>query len=438
MIPLPPEPLIGHLEGYYGRLLAPGERETLLDALARNAMNAWWHAPKEDPTHRLRWRESPSEEEATAFARFCRRARGLGVHVIAGLAPGIDFAWRHVDGGPDLERLAARTAALLDAGAGVAALLLDDLDDDFAARAPSGASEGAVHARLANALGETLGRALVVVPRIYADELHATAPDYLPDFSAALDERHGIALCGSDVVARTVSLADCRRRLVHDRHRIVAWDNLYANDYCPRRLFLGPWTGRADLVDVLVNPTGLPATDALLLDVVGDERAHPGRTDAERAAGLARIRARHGVPEAFETIARHFVHPATNPVPGDGSANAATGPEARDAARRAVGASGFAVKAATGAGAGTGEGANGANGVAPDGVPSAASLAASLAALDTLQWRWKTPLAREWYPFLAGLRHDLSIAAGTLAPLRVAKTQPGALALALLRPPARG
>jgi hypothetical protein len=44
-------------------------------------------------------------------------------------------------------------------------------------------------------------------------------------------------------------------------------------------------------------------------------------------------------------------------------------------------------------------------------------------AIETLLWRWKTPLAREWYPFLFGLKHDLLIAAGELPALRIAKTQ---------------
>ena len=44
-------------------------------------------------------------------------------------------------------------------------------------------------------------------------------------------------------------------------------------------------------------------------------------------------------------------------------------------------------------------------------------------AVETLLWRWKTPLAREWYPFLFGLKHDLLIADGALPELRIAKTQ---------------
>ena len=31
-------------------------------------------------------------------------------------------------------------------------------------------------------------------------------------------------------------------------------------------------------------------------------------------------------------------------------------------------------------------------------------------AVDEMLWRWKSPLAREWYPFLFGLKHDLQIA----------------------------
>ncbi len=371
MIALPDTPLAGYLEGYYGRLLGWRERTELLDGLARNAMNAWWHAPKEEPRHRLRWREPHDEAWRTGFRDFCARADGLGVRVVAGLAPGIDFDWRAVDGGVDLDVLVAKTRAYLADGADVAALLLDDLDDDFAARAPSGASEGDTHARLANALGEALERALLVVPRIYANELHREAPGYLADFSKALDPAHAIALCGSDVVARTVTLADCRRHLASRVHRIVVWDNLYANDYCPRRMFVGPWTGRETLTDVFVNPTGMPATDALLLDVVGGARGL-GETPAA-------VRARHGVPRAFEIVAPWFDHPFCN-------------------------------------------------GEALDPAPVPVSIDAALRALDELQWRWKSRLSREWYPYLFGLRHDLLLAHGRQPPLRVAKTQTAPLA----------
>ena len=49
--------------------------------------------------------------------------------------------------------------------------------------------------------------------------------------------------------------------------------------------------------------------------------------------------------------------------------------------------------------------------------------AGQMAAIEHLLWRWKTPLAREWYPFLFGLKHDALIQSGKMPAERVAKTQ---------------
>jgi hyaluronoglucosaminidase len=51
----------------------------------------------------------------------------------------------------------------------------------------------------------------------------------------------------------------------------------------------------------------------------------------------------------------------------------------------------------------------------------------TFAAIERLLWRWKTPLSREWYPFIFGLKHDLLMAKGELPPLRITKTQTPAL-----------
>jgi len=54
-------------------------------------------------------------------------------------------------------------------------------------------------------------------------------------------------------------------------------------------------------------------------------------------------------------------------------------------------------------------------------------------AIETLLWRWKSPLAREWYPFLFGLKHDSLMASGDLPAERIAKTQSSALYQHLMR-----
>lgn len=393
-------PLFGYLEGYYGRLLDWPARHRLLDTLLACGMNAWWYAPKEDVAHRLRWRDSFDPAFLERFGGFAGAARQREVTVIAGMAPGLDFDWRQIEDGPDLDCLVDKTRALVDSGADVVALLLDDIDDDFQFRAGADANEGQAHALLANALGRRLDTELIVVPRIYANELHAAAPEYLADFSAALDAFHAVSLCGSDVVAREITLVDCRRHLGSGSHRIIAWDNLYANDYCPGRLFLGPWSGRRGIAEVLLNLTGLPCTDALLLETAALARGEDASGAPASADTLRELRRRHGVPEAFDVVADCFAHPTFNPIPGEGDA---ANPLSAGAVRSLASIAG-----------------------------SSPPLADAIAALDELQWRWKSALSREWYPWLMALRHDLAVEAGAMAPVRIAKTRLAPLARNLL------
>ena len=56
----------------------------------------------------------------------------------------------------------------------------------------------------------------------------------------------------------------------------------------------------------------------------------------------------------------------------------------------------------------------------------------ALAALEVLLWSWKSPLQREWYPFLMGLKHDILMQNGALPALRITKTQTPALASHIL------
>ena len=378
-----PSPTRGYLEGYYGRLLDWPERHAILDTLAACAMNAYAYAPKEDERHRLRWREPYDADWEAAFAAFCRAAAARGVDVLAGVAPGLDFDFAALDGGADLEALLDKLERLRALGASRLMLLMDDIDADFERRSGGLASEGEAHARLASRLGERLDASLVVVPRLYARELEAESPRYLPDFARALDARHAVSVCGRDVVAREVDPADCAlpgERAVFGAaepgvaRETILWDNLYANDYCPRRLFVGPWRGRERIGSVLLNATGMVATDRLLLELMalgGDESGRPA------------VFERHGVPAAFACLEEAFALPATNDRRDAPHASLAMTPRVRDA-------------------------------------------------LDELQWRWKSPLSREWYPQLMGLRQDLLLADGALPPERIRKTQTPPLARALL------
>lgn len=390
------ERVYGYAEGYYGRLFTWAERRKLVDTLASNGQNTYYYAPKEDALHRWQWRTAYSDCWLGEFATFCSYATQQGVSVVAGVAPGLDFDFKDLPDGSDYQALSRKSRALLDAGADYLSLLLDDIDEDFHSRRGRFSSEGQAHATLANTLADELGILIWVTPRIYADELMLSDAAYLPDFLETLQEQHRVLYCGNDVVSQQVSVRSlqeiCKTRgqsselsctdsvAQSQLRRIVLWDNLYANDYCPRRFFVGPWQGRSEVGDVLLNPTGMIHTDSLLLDLMA---AHSGLIDnsVEAIDAWRTVLMKHGVPDSFFELAPYFYHPVFN------------------------------------------------NHTEPS-LPIASN--STFDAIEHCLWRWKTPLAREWYGYIFGLKHDLLAQQNQLPQDRIRKTQTAPLAQALI------
>ncbi|XDZ65728.1 beta-N-acetylglucosaminidase domain-containing protein [Alphaproteobacteria bacterium LSUCC0684] len=362
----------GYIEGYYGRLLTWDERGQILETLARLGMNTYLYAPKEDPCHRRNWRQPWDRTWQEEFSRFAAGAETLGLHLMAGIAPGLDFDFGSFTGsGDDLIVLCRKARMLKDLGAASIMLLMDDIDAGFPGRSGHFRKEGEAHAALANALSESLGEAVSLTPRIYADEILDKAEGYLEEMISTLDPLHLITWCGTYIVDPEPGLEHTGLgRLGTAPERVIWWDNLYAHDYCPRQLWLGPWRGRGEIRQILLNPTGLPHTDMLLLALM--ERG-PDQ------AGWTRALQDHGVPEAFLKVAPFFDLPPDPRAPLPGT------------------------------------------------MLDLRLIPTWLEALDELLWRWKTPLAREWYPFLMALRGDLLRLDGRMDELRVRKTYPPAL-----------
>jgi hypothetical protein len=269
----------------------------------------------------------------------------------------------------------AKARQFLSNGTSMIALLMDDIAADFEARSGSFTNEGRAHAALANRLGSAIDAPIIVVPRIYADSLitpdDAQSLTYLEQFAGHLDQHHQVVYCGDDIVALR-PFGDAGGHL--DPASIIIWDNFYANDYCPRRLFLGPWRS-ADMPHIMLNPTGMIETDLLLLELMAGARDQAGRGSDAGKAYWREVMQKSAVPDAFFDIAAYFDAP-----------------------------NGFAAEFE---------------------MPSAKT---ALAALDVLLWRWKSPLQREWYPHLMGLKQDILLSNGELSLERIEKTQMAPLA----------
>ena len=360
-----PRQMRGYIEGYYGRLLDWQDRRRIVDRLADLGMTAYLYAPKEDSFHRVAWRTAWPEDWLHGFAAFCDHARDRQVDVIAGIAPGLDYAPRDDD--RDFARLAEKTASLVRAGAAGVALMFDDIEP-VSEDSDTVTAEMAFHGGIATRLAACSEVPILFVPRIYADEISILAASAYATLDGALPADMPVFHCGSHIVTGADPLSDANTAAATGfRQRLIFWDNFFCNDYCPRRLFLGPHTGRSQVAEMMLNGTGMIETDLLLLDVMA-----AGEDQQAWRTALAE----NGVPDEIHDLAAWFGAPVM---------------------------------------------ANDTSGTHPE------ATSATFDAIERLLWRWKTPLAREWYPFIFGLKHDLQMASGELPSLRVTKTQTPAL-----------
>lgn len=372
--------IIGYIEGYYGRLLNWTERNLIISSLKQNMMNTYLYAPKEDVFHRLRWREPYKKDWRKKFRLFVNFAKQNKIKIIAGIAPGLDFDFSSIDNNKidtDFNLLLNKAKKFLSDGASEICLLLDDIPNDFIKKFGKNASEGSYHAKLANKLAIKLNRKIFFVPRIYADELIIESKNYLFDLSLSINKNITLIYCGKNVVSNVIKAhrQNSLSRLV--KNKIVFWDNFYANDYCPRRLFIGPWKGRSEVENILINPTGMIFTDLLILDIIGKSKKMKTCKKAYKSALK-----QNNIPSEFIVVLKFFESPNFNTE--------------RNYDEIILNESFFQT-------------------------------------IDTMLWKWKCDIAREWYPYLMGLKQDALIALNTQKKDRIIKTQTNPLGNHLLR-----
>jgi len=359
--------LSGYIEGYYGRLLTFSERLGIVCKLQEIGAGHYLYAPKEDLYHRKEWRTPYPAAWKGDFKAFVAASKKLGVQVVPGLAPGLSYRYRKPE---DFEALVRKLKSLTDLGCREAALLMDDIPVELP-EADRGhfRSLGEAHGRMLQKLWPRLRRQGIMrlwfCPTVYSDFF---APEgiehsvYLRDLKAFLasPEMQGIEVMwtGRAIIAPEYATPHLKTVTRLTGRKPVIWDNLYANDYCPGKIFLGPFIGRSKSMlqssgGMLINPTGLYQTDLFYLDVLGGFL----RGETPLVAWKKALRA-WDVPAEFFKIAPLIASPFVRLTPKD---------------------------------------------LTP------AKLKACRAALKPLIWDWKSPLKLEWYHYLYALDADLRL-----------------------------
>ncbi|XP_065490483.1 protein O-GlcNAcase-like isoform X6 [Caloenas nicobarica] len=305
-----PRFLCGVVEGFYGRPWSMEQRKLLFQWLKRRELNCYMYAPKDELKHRLLWREPYTEHEpACSLLSKPPKSRVWSLFLPFLLARtwcfqvlGIGSCCSKNSGRDPCSPCPCPQVAAM--GCHSFALLFDDIDpcmcqadrDVFPSLAQAQAS-------VANEAYQELGQPSIFLfcPTEYCSSLCSPSPSqscYLLTLGQELLPGIGVIWTGPKVVSQELSATLLEEVEGVLRRQPVIWDNLYANDYDCRRVFLGPYTGRAPglmsrLCGLLLNPNCELQANFIPIHTLGSwfqselgSCAHPDHTGMEITAAL--------------------------------------------------------------------------------------------------------------------------------------------------------
>uniref|UniRef100_A0A8C6SXR8 Protein O-GlcNAcase n=1 Tax=Neogobius melanostomus TaxID=47308 RepID=A0A8C6SXR8_9GOBI len=226
-------------------------------------LNSYLYAPKDDYKHRMFWRELYSVEEAEQLMTLIGAAKEHGIEFIYAISPGLDITFSNQKEVSALKRKLDQASYKF--WLQVFCLTFDDIDQNMCP-ADKEVFSSFAHAQVSitNEIYQYLGepQTFLFCPTEYCGTfcypnvpqspyLHTVGEKLLPDID--------VLWTGPKVVSKDIPLESIEEVSKIFRRAPVIWDNIHANDYDQKRLFLGPYKGRSTeliprLKGVLTNP----------------------------------------------------------------------------------------------------------------------------------------------------------------------------------------
>ncbi|XP_050681905.1 protein O-GlcNAcase isoform X2 [Leptidea sinapis] len=253
--------ICGVVEGFYGRPWTTEQRKDLFQKLKKWGLDIYVYAPKDDYKHRAYWRELYTVEEAEHLTSLICEAKSNGIMFCYALSPGLDITYSNQK---EITALKRKLEQVSQFGCTCFALLFDDIEPEMS-EADKQIFQSFAHAQVSvtNEVHQHLGcpRFLLCPTQYCSTRAVPTVPnsEYLNTLGTKLSQEIDIMWTGPKVISKILT-TECIEEITQVLRRPpVIWDNLHANDYDQKRIFLGPYCGRSPeliplLRGVLTNP----------------------------------------------------------------------------------------------------------------------------------------------------------------------------------------
>uniref|UniRef100_A0A182MJ35 protein O-GlcNAcase n=1 Tax=Anopheles culicifacies TaxID=139723 RepID=A0A182MJ35_9DIPT len=253
--------ICGVVEGFYGRPWTTEQRKDLFRKLKQWGMDSYIYAPKDDYKHRAYWRELYTVEEADHLTGLITAAHEQGINFYYALSPGLDITYSSAK---EVSVLKRKLDQVSQFGCKAFALLFDDIEPDMS-KPDKEVFQSFAHAQVSvtNEIFNHLNcPRFIFCPTEYCSSRAAPTvkqSEYLNTLGSKLVKAIDILWTGTKVISKVLTIESIEEITEVLKRPPVIWDNLHANDYDQKRVFLGPYSGRSPeliplLRGVVTNP----------------------------------------------------------------------------------------------------------------------------------------------------------------------------------------
>jgi len=285
----PSFPIRGVVEGFFGPPWPHQERLRMINFFPECEFNLYIYAPKDDPFHRERWRESYPKDQLAKLKALIESAKQNLVDFCFAISPGLSIHYSH-DG--DFEALTEKVETVRKMGVKWFGLFLDDipmkLQHEEDRKTYRNLAEAQAH--LTNRLLRFLRSkdpetVLILCPTKYTG---ISSTPYLKTLGSSTDQDVFIMWTGRTVCSPQVLSDHADGFGAAIRRKPFVWDNYPVNDYNRFRLFLGPVRGRSNdlykhVSGFVANPMNEAEASKIPLLTTADYLRDPENYDPERS-----------------------------------------------------------------------------------------------------------------------------------------------------------